>query len=295
MFSSGVLSAQIILQAASDEQKQAWLPAIASGTRICSFAMTEPDYSWGAAGVHLRPTEDGDAYVLNGTKLFVYDAHVADQIIVAVRTGDGDNDISLLMIDASTPGVSTRRLQGFVSSESVVKFENARVPKSNVIGTVNGVSNALDRALANATPILCAYKVGGMQACFDLSVNHSRIRVQFGQPIGRFQHVQNHIVQLVNHLDSARWTTYEALWKLDSGRDAGLSIHLAKAVSSEAYRKAVDYAHEVHAGIGVMKEYGLTLYTRQSRSLYHALGEPRYHRQRIADLVHTIPYELANA
>ncbi len=295
MFSSGVLAAQIILQAGSDAQKQAYLPAIASGTTICTFAMSEPDFSWGPAGVHLRPAEDGDAYVLNGTKLFVYDAHVADQIIVAVRTGDGADEVSLLMVDVSTPGVSTRRLAGFTSSESVVKFENARVPKSNLLGPVNGVKNALDRALANATPILCAYKVGGMQACYDLSVNHSRIRIQFGQPIGRFQHVQNHIVQLVNHLDSARWTTYEALWKLDTGRDADLSIHLAKAVASEAYRKAVDFAHEVHAGIGVMKEYGLTLYTRQSRSLYHALGEPRYHRRRIADLVHTIPYETASA
>jgi alkylation response protein AidB-like acyl-CoA dehydrogenase len=102
-------------------------------------------------------------------------------------------------------------------------------------------------------------------------------------PIGRFQRVQDHIVHLVNHLDSARWTTYEALWKLDMGRSAGGGVHLAKAVSSEAYYQACNYAHEVHAGVGVMKEYGLNLHTKMSRTLYHYLGDPRYHKRRLAE------------
>ena len=84
-----------------------------------------------------------------------------------------------------------------------------------------------------------------MQTVFDMAVDHSRTRVQFGRPIGRFQRVQDHIVRLVNHLDAARWTTYEALWKLDTGRAADTSIHMAKAVTSEAYVKACDAAHEV--------------------------------------------------
>src|SRR5690606_30892729 len=124
LFSSGVLSAQIILQAGSEEQKQAYLPDIAIGAKVCTLAMTEPDYSWGPSGVRLRAVADGDGYVLNGVKLFVYDAHVADELIVVVRTGDGENDISLLMVDASTPGVSARRLRGFTSTECEVRFEN---------------------------------------------------------------------------------------------------------------------------------------------------------------------------
>ena len=288
MFSSGILSGQILLHTATEAQKKDYLPRIASGDIICTFALTEPDYTWGVEGVHLRPTEDGDNYVLNGTKLFVYDAHVADFVITAVRTGDKPDDVSLLMVDTKTAGVSTRKLAGFTTSESEVVFENAKIPKSAVLGSVNGIKAGLDKAITNSTPILCAYKVGGAQAAFELSVEYSRRRVQFGRPIGRFQFVQNHIVQLVNHLDAARWTTYEALWKLDTGRDATVSVHLAKAVTSEGYRSACDYAHEVHAGIGVMREYGLTLYTRGSRSLYHAMGGPRYHRKRLADLIETI-------
>ena len=143
--------------------------------------------------------------------------------------------------------------------------------------------DALERAILRAAPVLCAYKVGGCQAAFDLSVEYSRERKQFGMPIGRFQRVQDHIINLVNHLDSARWTTYEALWKLDTGRPAEASVHMAKAVTSEAYLKACDFAHEVHAGIGVVREYGLTLHTKMSRTLYHYLGGPKFHKRRLAD------------
>jgi alkylation response protein AidB-like acyl-CoA dehydrogenase len=132
-----------------------------------------------------------------------------------------------------------------------------------------------------AIPVLCAYKVGGCRAVFELSVEYSRERMQFQQPIGRFQRVQDHIIRIVNFLDAARWTTYEALWKLDTGRDAAASVHVAKSVASESYMGACDFAHEVHAGIGVMREYGLTLHTKMSRSLYHCLGAPSLHRKQL--------------
>ncbi|MGH8639889.1 MAG: acyl-CoA dehydrogenase family protein, partial [Burkholderiales bacterium] len=130
-------------------------------------------------------------------------------------------------------------------------------------------------------PVLCAYKVGGCRAVFDMSVEYSRERSQFGQAIGRFQRVQDHVIHIVNYLDSARWTTYEALYKLDSGLDAASSVHVAKSVASESYMRACDFAHEVHAGIGVVREYGLTLHTKMSRTLYHCLGGPKAHRRQL--------------
>ena len=287
-FFSTVLAGEIIKELGNDSQKENYLTRIANGSLIATLAMSEPDYQWGVAGVQLTPTEDGEDYILNGEKSFVYDGHAADLIITAVRTGSGDNDISLLLVDTSTLGVSARKLEGFTSSESSVVFANARIPKSALLGESNAITDGLHAALMRATPLLCAYKVGGAQAVFDLSVQYSRDRVQFGRPIGRFQFVQNHIVQLVIHLDSARWTTYEALWKMDTGRETEAAIHLAKAVTSDGYRQACDYGHEVHAGTGVVREYGLTLYTRQSRSLFHALGEPRYHRKQLAKLMPTL-------
>ena len=288
--SSGVVSALIVEEAGSEEQRAELLPRIVSGQAIAVLALTEPGYSWGPEGVHLHAAERGGDYVLDGVKLFVHDAIGATHLITAVRTG-GDDGLTLLVVDASAPGVSVRRLQGFTGSECVVRFEGVRVPASAVLGEAGAAEAPLARALTRAAPVLSAYQVGGGQAAFDLAVAYSRERHQFGQPIGRFQHVQNHIIQLVNHVDASRWTTYEALWRLDSGKPGGdVASHLAKAVTSEGFVHAVNYSHEVHAGVGVMHEYGLTLYTTLSRSLYHQLGSPRYHRRQLADLL--VDYDL---
>ena len=283
--SSAVVSALVVEEAASEEQRAALLPRIASGQAVAVLALTEAAYGWGPDGVHMRAHVSGGDYVLDGVKLFVHDAMGATHFIVAVRTGD-DAALSLLLVDASAPGVSVRRLDGFTGSECVVRFEGVRVPVSAVLGEAGGAEAPLERALVRATPVLCAYQVGGGQAAFDMAVAYSRERRQFGQPIGRFQHVQNHIIQLVNHVDASRWTTYEALWRLDEGKPGGeVASHLAKAVTSEGFVQAVNFSHEVHAGVGVMHEYGLTQYTRLSRSLYHQLGSPRWHRRRLGDLL----------
>ena len=294
-FSSGVLAPLILREAATEDQQAEYLPRIATGDIVCTLALTEPDWDWGASAVQMRAERTGDGYVLNGTKLFVFDGAVADQLIVAVRAGDATEAISLLMVPANAPGVTVRRLEGFNTSEAAVTFEGVRVSASALIGGTNldgAAWTPLERALLQATPVLCAYSVGGAQAVYEMSVQYSRERKQFGQPVGRFQFVQNHIVQLVNYLDAARWTTFEALSKLDAGRpNADVSVHLAKLTTAEGYVRATNYAHEVHAGVGVMHEYGLTLFTRTARSLYHALGGPQWHRRRLGELLAALPVE----
>ena len=288
--SSAVISALVVEEAGSEEQRAALLPRIASGQAIAVLALTEPGYAWGAEGVHMHAHVSGGDYVVDGVKLFVHDAIGATHFIVAVRAGD-DAGLTLLLVDASAPGVSVRRLDGFTGSECVVRFEGVRVPTSAALGEVGASEAPLERALVRAAPVLSAYQVGGGQATFDMAVAYSRERRQFGQPIGRFQHVQNHIIQLVSHVDASRWTTYEALWRLDEGKPgADVASHLAKAVTSEGFVEAVNFSHEVHAGVGVMHEYGLTLYTTLSRSLYHQLGSPRWHRRRLGDLL--VDYDM---
>jgi len=285
-FSSGVLGALTILEAGTEEQRQRYLPSIAVGREIASVALTEPDYGWGPDSVSMRAQPTDNGYVLSGTKLFVHDAASATTLITAVRAR-GHEGVTLMMVDANTPGVSTRLLSGFMGWVGEVTYDSVEVSADAVLGEPGSAWQPLQRAFQKAIPILCAYQVGGSQAVFDMTLEYSRTRIQFGNPIGRFQRVQDHIVNIINHLDAARWTTYEALWKLDSDRltDNGLetSIHLAKAVTTEGYYQACNGAHEVHAGIGVMKDYGLTLHTQMSRTLYHYLGDPRFHRKRMAE------------
>jgi alkylation response protein AidB-like acyl-CoA dehydrogenase len=283
-FSSGVLGALTLLEGATEEQRGALLPAVARGERVLSPAITEPNASWGPAGIGLSPQRRNGTYTLNGVKLFVSDATSATDFLVAVRTGDRLDDVSLLHVDAHARGVAARRLPGFLSWQCEVSFDNVEVPAAALLGGRESTGWAtLARALEQALPILCAYIVGGCQAVFEKSVAHTQNRVQFGVPIGRFQRVQDHVIRLVNHLDGARWTTWEALWKLDTGRPATASVHLAKAVASEAYLEACNAAHEVHAGMGVLVEYGLAAHTQMSRTLFHYLGDPRWHKRRMAD------------
>ena len=284
-FSSGVLGAIALLEGATGAQRREILPAVARGERIVSVAITEPNASWGAPGVALAPQRVGGGYRLNGVKLFVSDATGATDLIVAVRTGDGPGDLSLLQVDARCPGVSARRLPGFLSWQCEVTFENVEIEPARLLGGRENEGWAvLQRAMTKALPVLCSYMVGGCQAVFEMSVAHSRERVQFGVPIGKFQRGQDHVIRLANHLDSARWTTAEALWKLDTGRPgAAAAVHMAKAVVAEAYLEACNAAHEVHAGMGSLTEYGLAAHTQASRTLFHYLGDPRWHKRRMAD------------
>jgi alkylation response protein AidB-like acyl-CoA dehydrogenase len=287
-FASGVLGALTVLHGGTEAQKQALLPLVATGERVLSVAVTESDYGWRPDRVHLRANLERGQYVLNGVKLFVHDAKAATHLLCAVRTSshsDGaSRGITLLIVDTSVPGLSVRALPGWMGQVDEVGFDNVPVSADAVLGGTEGHGwEILEAAALQAIPILCAYQVGSCHAVFDMAVAYSRTRMQFGQPIGRFQRVQDHIIGMVNHLDAARWTTYEALWKLDTGRTAASSVHLAKAVTSEAHLKVCDGAHEVHAGVGVIREYGLTLHTQRSRTLYHLLGDARSHRRRLAD------------
>lgn len=288
LFSSGVVAAQIVLQAASSAQKEAWLPAIASGERVFALALTEAQYGWTPETVRMTARREGSALIVSGTKAMVHDALFASDLLVPLKI-DRAAGHTLARVDAKARGVSIRTLEGFLTGMCEVVFDSVRVTPDDVLGEQGGAWDALERALLRAAPVLCAYKVGGCKAVFEKSVEYSREREQFGQPIGRFQRVQDHVIQIVNHLDAARWTTYEALWKLDSGMDAEGSIRMAKAVSSESYLRACDFAHEVHAGIGVVREYGLTLHTKMSRTLYHCLGSPSVHRKHLEGVLRLAP------
>ena len=280
---SAVLSVFTILAGGTELQKRDWLPRLATGERILVPAVTEADYSWDGRDVHLAAHRNGDGYCLNGTKVYVLDAAPATHFLCAARS-DEEGAVGLVAVPADAPGLEVRPLAGFAWNLSELKLENVVVDKSNLLGLdFTGGWNAFQQAIGQTIPVLGAYQVGACQAIYEMSVDYSRTRVQFGQPIGRFQRVQDHIINLVNQLDAARWTTYEALWKLDTGRPSADSIHLAKAVGSEAYYQACNFAHEVHAGTGSMTEYGLTLHTTASRTLYHYLGDPRHHRRLLAD------------
>ncbi|MCX6022128.1 MAG: acyl-CoA/acyl-ACP dehydrogenase [Chloroflexi bacterium] len=288
--STAVLCALILMEAGTDSNKARFLPGIARGEQIFALAATEEDYGWGGENVNLPATAAPGGFVLNGKKMFVQDAAVADQLIVVARTSKNlypNEGLTLLVVDRKAPGVTVDVMEGFTGDKlAEVTFENVRVPAENVIGEVDHAWAPLQKALEKSTAVLCAYLVGGLQAVYDMTVNYGRTRTQFGQPIGNFQRVQDHIINIVNELDGARWTTYEALWKLDENKPgASASVAVAKVVASEGFHNGCNYSHEVHAGIGISREYPLYLFSKKARSYFHYLGSPDFHKKRLAGLL----------
>jgi alkylation response protein AidB-like acyl-CoA dehydrogenase len=283
LFSSSILGSSIIMEAGSEEQKRQVLPAIADGTKVVTLALTEPDFSWEPESIQTKATGSDGGFTLDGVKLFVYDAGAATHFIVVAGT---DKGIGLFLVDRESDGVSITRLPGFLSGQTFeVKLDSVKIPQTALLGESLDNWQALESAIARSIPVLCAYKVGGCQALVDMTIQYSRTRVQFGQPIGRFQRVQDMIIEMVNHLDAARWTTYECLWKLDTNRPSAESVYMAKAVTSAAYWEVSTLAHRVFSGVSYSKEHPASFHTRASRSLYHYLGDPAHHRRRLAGLL----------
>ena len=283
-FSSGVLSALIVLEGASEAQKKSLLPAICSGQSIVIAAITDKGVHWGVESVETRLSRTAAGLVLEGAKKFVYDAESATSFLCAARTENGK--IALILVDRKSPGISVTPQVGFMASVAEVRFDKVQVPASSMLGEAGAGWQILDRALEKAIPILCAYQVGACQEIFDFTAEYTRTRVVFGQPIGRFQRVQDHCVDLSVHLDAARWVTYETLWKLDSGLPAVASAHESKAVASEAYYQVCNFAHMVFAGPGTDYQHLLMAHSVMAHTLYQYLGTPAHHKRKMMDALY---------
>lgn len=280
LYSAGTLGAQIVFEGGSEEQKKSWLAQICAGDLIPVPAVADNASSWGPEGVETRLRKSADGFVLEGKKRFVFDAEAATHFIVAARTESGE--IALVLIDRKSAGISVNRLVGFTVSAAEVVFDQARVASQNVISAGSGW-RILDAALEKTLPILCAYQVGACQEIFDFTIEYTRSRVVFGQPIGRFQRVQDHCVDISIHLDAARWAAYEALWLLDTGEPSKAAVHEAKALASEAYHHACNYAHMVFAGPGTDYGHPLMAHSVLAHTLYQYLGTPAHHKRLMMD------------
>jgi len=289
LLSSSILSATVILEGGSEEQKNSLLPAVAGGERILAFAFTESDYGWGPDKIGLSVQEQGGDYVLNGTKMFVPDAHIADQLLVIGRSAPGDRGAGLtaVVVDRETPGLAVRTLSGWLGDKmNEITFQNVRVPGSALVGPAGGAWPAVQKALDAGAIAQSAYILGGCHRVFAMSIERSQTRIAFGVAIGTLQHVQNYLVEMANIEESLRWSTFEALWKVDNGQpDAAQSIAMASAIASEGYPRAAEGAHHVHAGLGVDMGYGLPYFTQKARTLQSYLGDVMHHRERMADLM----------
>jgi len=287
-FVSTMVAATAIMEGGSDQQKQEWLPRIASGDVIATLALTEPSARFDAEGVELKAEKQGENYTLSGTKLFVPDAHVSDLLVVAARTGgQGEQGVSLFLVDAKSQGISTEVLKTIASDKQCeVRFENVSVPAANLLGGEGQGWEIMKRVMLKATCMEAAYLVGLAQMDFEISVNYAKERVQFGRPIGSFQAIQHKAADMVTDVDGARFIMYRAAWSVaENEPDAEMQVSMAKAWVSDATRRVVAHGQQIHGGIGFTKDYKIQLYFRRQKRGELMWGDGDFHREKVAELL----------
>jgi alkylation response protein AidB-like acyl-CoA dehydrogenase len=190
-------------------------------------------------------------------------------------------EYELILLPAAAAGIRAEPLPGFTPGQYRLTFDSVDTSSAVVIPLSRADRAQAGDAILGSVPALCAFQLGSCESVLQMSVGYSKQRVQFGRPIGAFQRVQDHVIDLLNGLDSARWTTYFAIAGLSAHGADRSAIHVAKAATSMAHFRGCDSAHEVHAGIGTDVDYGLVPHTYVSRSLYPYLGTPSWHRRRL--------------
>ena len=270
IFTTAVLAVDL-LSAVAPSWCDELLPQIADGSARIAVI---PDGLFRAGS---GPVTDAQGQLTGTVDVLAADDRCTHYLVVT--------DSHCALVDAAH--VAIDRHHGFVPEALAAHFDAAPARTQPIDASV-----AL-AAVLRATPILCAYQVGSCQAVFEMSVAYSGERVQFGKAIGTFQRVQDHIIDLVNATESARWSTNYAVWRTDaedsSAHDIATAVHVAKSVTATSHVDACTSAHEVHAGIGVDLQYPLPRHTHASRSLYSYLGDPRWHRRRLTVELDLLP------
>jgi alkylation response protein AidB-like acyl-CoA dehydrogenase len=289
-FSTVLLGGLAIREAGSAAQKEEWLTKIAAGQAKATLAWTEPSARWDAAGVTCTAKNDKGGMVLNGTKLFVPDAHLADVIVVVARTSDGkgEDGVSLILVPKGTRGLSVKLLPTMDQTRKLceVTFQDASVPADALMGVKGKAWPTLTRVVERATVALCAEMCGGAQRVLDMTTDYAKIRVAFGKPIGTYQGVKHRAADMLVDVENAKSLTYYAAWAVDENSpEAPLAASMAKAYVTDAYRKVAGAGIQLHGGIGFTWEHDLHLYFRRAHTTAALFGGSARHRALLADRI----------
>ncbi|MCU0820963.1 MAG: acyl-CoA/acyl-ACP dehydrogenase [Spirochaetes bacterium] len=282
-----VLGGMSILSAGSKKQKEEFLPKIASGELIFTFAQTEDTACYHADGIAVKAKADkAGNYTLTGKKMFVPYANIADYIICVARTGKGKKSgdgITLLIVDKKSKGVKVNVLTTLGREKQCeVTFTNVAVPKNMVLGKPDKGWKIVKDVVEKATVALCAEMIGGARAVLDQTIKYSHERVQFDRPIGSFQAVQHHVANMWLDIKASRVLMEKAAWLISKGRPATKEIAMAKARTGESYRRITTLGHQVHGAISFTMENDMYLYHRRSVVGDLTFGNTEYQRQIVA-------------
>jgi alkylation response protein AidB-like acyl-CoA dehydrogenase len=286
--STVLVSASVIGELGSAQQKEQLLGAIAAGEKLVSLALQEGPHH-APLQTAMSATAQGGDYILNGSKVLVLDASAAHTFIVIARTAGKSGDekgLSAFLLDAATPGLTLER-RSLVDSRNAgaIVLKDCRVSASNLLGAPGEAWSGLGRALDIANIGLAAELLGLATEAFERTVAYLKERKQFGRVIGSFQGLQHRAAELFAELELARSIVLQALHAIDDGeQELSVLASAAKAKLCEVAQRATNEAVQMHGGVGMTDDFEIGFFIKRARVAQHTFGDYNYHLDRFAQL-----------
>ena len=274
----------------SDAQKSELLPRIAAGELLMALALEE-SHRHNPYAVATRAEASSDGFVLNGSKTFVLDGHIADKLIVAARTSGAGGDregITLFLVDSGTAGLTVTRVKMADSRNAAnVELGDVRVASDAIIGELDKGADVLDPTLDIARIGLSAEMLGSLQECFERTIQYLKEREQFGVPIGSFQALKHRAADMFCEVELSKSCVLEALTALDEARDSEEVAKLAsltKAKVGETFHLVSREGIQMHGGIGMTDEFDIGFFIKRAAVTEQTFGDVNFHRNRYGEL-----------
>ncbi|MDY0067978.1 MAG: acyl-CoA dehydrogenase family protein [Steroidobacteraceae bacterium] len=286
-FFANLMATLAIQRGGGDAQKQRLLPDVVSGDTIISPAIEELGVSYEPRFITTRAVRTADGFILSGGKMFVPYANIVDRLLVLARTAGevGDEDgCSLLLVERTAPGVEMTRLETIAPDRQFqVDFDEVLVPADALLGEPGDALRTVRDVHRQGAALICAEMVGGAERQLAATAEYVKQRVQFDRPLGSFQAVQHHLADMYTLVQGSRWTTYQAIDKLDRDGAADREIAIAKAFSSEACQRVAALAQQLHGGVGVDMANDLQFYFRRAKAMELKFGPTPVHLRRLGE------------
>jgi alkylation response protein AidB-like acyl-CoA dehydrogenase len=274
---SAVIATALLLAAGSREQLERRLPRMAAGERLCTLALVEESADFTPEAIQLQGVVGGH---LNGRKLFVKDAHIADDLIVVVRSTSG---YTLLLLETTHPGITLFPLDT-ISGEKLfeVVFTEVPIGRDMLLGAAEHGWELLAPVLRLGALARGAEMVGCAQRILEMATDYAKVREQSGRPIGAFQAIQHHCADLLRNVEGARNILYHAAWKMQEGLECATDVAMAKAYTSEACLWVARKAHQIFGAISYCEEHPLHLFHKRIQAAGLDFGDATRHFDTVA-------------
>jgi len=280
------LGAMPILLFGTDEQRQRWLPDLATGRKLAAFGLTEPGAGSDAAATRTTAELRDGQWVVNGSKTFITNAGTDITACVTITARTGEDEISNLIVPNGAPGYGIsapmHKLGWRASDTRELSFEDCAVPEENLLGERGKGFNQFLEILDGGRISVAAMGVGLAQGAYDLAFGYAKEREQFGRPIARFQAVQFALADMAVEIEAGRVLTYKAAWLKDQGRPFALQAAMAKLYTGELSHRVANAALQIHGGYGFMEESPIARLYRDQKILEIGEGTNEVQRMVIA-------------